>query len=102
MRATTLPAFVLAVALLASLDLSAGQSDFDAQWQIAENLRGKASLARYEWRDTEKILKNSRKEYVAGNKVGAFNLLAQSIAQSNAALAQARREEEGWKRRVIR
>ena len=90
------------VGLMTLLSAEARQLNFDTQWQKAEDLRTKAALNGYEWRDTEKILRRSREEYIAGNKAHALSLLSQGLAQSNAALAQAEREEDGWKRRVIK
>ncbi len=89
------------VGLMTSLSAEEAQLNFDTQWQKAEDLRLRAALIGYEWRDTEKILRRSREEYEAGNKAQALSLLSQGYAQSDAALAQATREEDGWKRRVI-
>ena len=89
------------VGLMTLLSAEATQLNFDTQWQKAEDLRLRAALKGYEWRDTEKILRRSREEYEAGNKAQALSLLSQGLAQSDAALAQATREEDGWKRRVI-
>lgn len=89
------------VGLMTLLSAEATQLNFDTQWQKAEDLRLRAALKGYEWRDTEKILRRSREEYKAGNKAQALSLLSQGLEQSDAALAQAAREEDGWKRRVI-
>ena len=95
-------AICLGVGLMTLLSAEATQLDFDTRWQKAEDLRMRAALKGYEWRDTEKILRRSREEYTAGNKAQALSLLSQGLAQSDAALAQAEREENGWKRRVIK
>ena len=95
-------AICLGVGLMTLLSAEATQLNFDTRWKKAEDLRMRAALKGYEWRDTEKILRRSREEYTAGNKAQALSLLSQGLAQSDAALAQAAREENGWKRRVIK
>ncbi len=94
--------FILMGGMVVGLHADIGQVDFDSQWDSAENIRQQASIAGYEWRDTEKILRNARKAYRVGSEARAFYLLSKGLAEGNAALAQAAREEGGWKHRVIK
>ena len=94
--------FILMGGIVIGSHADTEQMAFDNQWQIAENIRQQASIAGFEWRDTEKILHSARKAYRAGSEAKAFYLLSKGLAEGKAALAQAAREEGGWKRRVIK
>ena len=73
---------------------------FEQSWTAADTMRQKAAALGYEWRDTGKLLKAAKKKAAAGNADKAAALVANALAQSEAAIAQAAREKVRWSSRV--
>ena len=78
------------------------KDDFHNKWIKAEKLLKQAASVGYEWRDTEKILSNAKQAHKNGESQKARYLLDQAIAQSEASIAQEKRESELWRDRVLR
>jgi hypothetical protein len=91
------------VACCSVLLLTAGcASEFERRYGEAESLRVEAAEQGYEWIGTQKLLDEAAAAAEAGDTEAALELAEQARFQSEAALQQAERETEAWRRRVVR
>ena len=96
---------VLASLLVAAAQAGAadpGRADAEAAIAAAEAARAAAVEMKYEWTTTAGLIDGARAAVEAGKYADAMALAQQAEAQGNAAVAQARREQEAWKASVIR
>ena len=83
--------------------LTAGcASDFERRYDEAESLRAEAAESGYEWIGTGKLLEQAAAAADEGDTETALELAEQARFQAEAALQQAEREKEAWRRRVVR
>lgn len=91
------------VAWSAVLLLGAGcASEFERRYAEAEQLRIEAADRGYEWIGTAGLLEEARSAADAGDNEAALELVAEARFQAEAALQQAEREREAWRRRVVK
>ena len=76
--------------------------EFNTALVEANEARKVSGSLGHEWRDTAKFLKAAQEAAVGGDLVEAMKLVAQAKFQSDAAIAQANREQSLWIGRVIR
>jgi len=76
--------------------------EFQLRFDEAERLRAKAAAAGAEWRDTGALLDEARAAAGRGETGKALALVEQARFQAAAAISQAEREAEAWKKRVVR
>jgi hypothetical protein len=89
-------------ALLVSLFAGGCASEFDRRFDEAERLRQDVAARGYEWINTADILEQAQASEASGDLAAALVLVEQARFQATAALLQADREAEAWKRRVVR
>lgn len=77
-------------------------SDFERRYAEAERLRLQAAERGYEWIGTANLLEQAVAEADAGDTDTALALADEARFQAEAALQQAEREKEAWRRRVVR
>ena len=94
-----LAAMVGAMLLLA---LAGCASEFERLYNEAERLHIEAAAKGFEWLTTADLLEQARAEAAAGDEEAALALAERARFQANAALQQADREAEAWKRRVLK
>ena len=83
--------------------LAAGcASEFERRYDHAEDLRAQAAAQGHEWIAIEDLLRQAAAAKDAGNEETALELVEQARFQAEAALRQAEREKEAWRRRVVR
>lgn len=99
-RANSLRAGWLVLLLLPAMAGCA--SEFERRYDEAERLRLSAAEKGYEWIGTADLLEQAAAEQAAGNTGTALELAAEARFQAEAALQQAEREKEAWRRRVPR
>ena len=68
----------------------------------AEAARRRAAEAGTEWLETENLIQRARREADQGNWPQAAALAEQALQQGELAVAQAERESETWRSRVVR
>jgi hypothetical protein len=83
-------------------DSSAGKEGFEAAYQSAEKAREEAAAAGFEWRDTGKILAQSKDLAEAGDYEAAIKLANRAQQESDLALRQAQIEGENWEQRAVK
>jgi len=76
--------------------------EFQLLFDEAERLRAEAAAAGAEWRDTGALLDEARAAAARGEADKALALVEQARFQAAAAISQAEREAEAWKKRVVR
>ena len=94
-----LAAIVGAMLLLA---LAGCMSEFERRYNEAERLHIEAAAKGFEWLATADLLEQARAEAAAGNEEAALALTEKARFQANAALQQADREADAWRRRVLK
>ena len=77
-------------------------SEFERRYNEAERLHIAAAAKGFEWLATSDLLEQARAEAAAGNEEAALALVERARFAANAALQQADREAEAWKRRVLK
>jgi hypothetical protein len=77
-------------------------TEFERRYDEAESLRVQAAEQGYEWIGTKKLLDQAAAAAEEGDTGRALELTEQARLQATAALEQAEREEEAWRRRVVR
>jgi hypothetical protein len=92
-----LAALCCAAVLLASIGCA---TEFERRFDEAERLRQQAAGRGYEWIGTADLLEQAEGLAAQGDTDSALSLIEQARVQSAAALEQAEREAEAWKRRV--
>lgn len=91
------------VGCCAVLVLMAGcASEFARRYDEAERLRAQAAEQGFEWIDTAGLLEQAAAAADAGDTERALELAGQARLQADMALQQAAREQDAWRRRVIR
>jgi hypothetical protein len=91
------------VACCGVLLLTAGcASEFERRYDAADSLRARAAEQGYEWIGTQKLLEQAAVAADEGDTETALELAEQARFQAEAALQQAEREKEAWRRRVVR
>jgi hypothetical protein len=83
-------------------DASRCTKDFAAELAAAEQLRVAAANAGAEWIATAGLLHSAKQDAEAGSMETACALLEQAVFEARSALAQARREADAWRTRVVR
>lgn len=68
----------------------------------AETARQEAAARGAEWLDTRRLIEEARQEADQGNWQRAATLAEQALQQGTLASAQAERESEAWRERVVR
>lgn len=103
-RASRLPVrwLTLWAGVLLSLVLTGCASTFERRYDEAEQLRLQAAAKGYEWIGTADLLEQAAEEAEAGNTEAALALTEEARFQSEAALQQAEREADAWRRRVVK
>ncbi len=81
---------------------AADQASFDALFAAAESSRAQAAELEYEWRDTAKLLENAKAAAAEGDFEKAEKLAAEAQRQGEAALKQAKLQEERWQGFVVK
>ncbi len=102
----TLPALIglllLGVATKSDASESAAEKEiYEAAYQAAEETRQQAAAAGFEWRDTAKVLAQSKKRAQAGDFRAAMELVNRAQREAELGVKQAQIEAENWKQRVI-
>lgn len=92
----------IALAMLLALAPAAYGDDFEARLAAAEQLRARAAEAGAEWLETGSLLDEARRAAADGDMQKATALVEQARFEAEAALSQAAKEAEAWKRRVVR
>ena len=77
-------------------------SEFERRYDEAESMRVQAAEQGYEWIGTHKLLDEAAAAADEGNTETALELAEQARFQAEAALQQAEREKDAWRRRVVR
>jgi hypothetical protein len=77
-------------------------SEFDVQLAEAERLRAEAAEAGYEWLETAMLLEQARDAAAIGNLDDAIAFVEEAHFQAVAAIQQAEREADAWRKRVVR
>lgn len=77
-------------------------SEFERRYDEAERLRLQAAEQGYEWIGTADLLQQAAAEAEANNTEIALELTEEARFQADAALQQAEREAEAWRRRVLK
>lgn len=91
------------IACCSILLLTAGcASEFERRYDEAERLRVQAAEQGYEWIGTKKLLDQAAAAADEGDTETALELAEQARFQAEAALQQAERENDAWRRRVVR
>lgn len=91
------------IACFSILLLTAGcASEFERRYDEAERLRVQAAEQGYEWIGTKKLLDQAAAAADEGDTDTALELAEQARFQAEAALQQAERENDAWRRRVVR
>ena len=91
------------IACCGVLLLTAGcASEFERRYDEAESLRVQAAEQGYEWIGTKRLLDQAAAAAEEGDTETALELTEQARFQAQAALEQAEREGEAWRRRVVR
>ncbi len=80
----------------------AGAADADAAIAAAEAARKSAAEAKYEWNTTAPLIEEAKAAAAAGDFDKAVDLAAKAKFQGDAAVAQAKHENEAWKGAVVR
>jgi hypothetical protein len=83
-------------------DASRCAANFAAEFAAAEQLRVAAANAGAEWIETAGLLNSAKHDAEAGSMDTACALLDQAVFQARTALAQAQREADTWRNRVVR
>jgi hypothetical protein len=83
-------------------DSSAGTESFEAAYQSAEKARKEAAAAGFEWRDTGKILAQSKELAEGGDYEAAIKLANRAQQESDLAVMQAQTEAESWEQRAVK
>jgi len=89
-----------AALIASSLALADGHGKFTKAWEEADAARKAAAEVGHEWNETGKLLKQAKKAQKDGKSDKAMKLVAQALAQGNAAIAQHKREASAWLSRV--
>ena len=77
-------------------------SEFERRYIEAERLHIEAAAKGFEWLATSDLLEQAQAEAAAGDEEAALALVERARFAANAALQQADREAEAWKRRVLK
>ena len=77
-------------------------TEFEQRYAVAEELRQEAATRGYEWIETSALLEEAQQEAADGNTDAALELVEAARFQANAALQQAKHEEEAWQQRVVK
>ncbi len=100
-RASNRAGTVFSLVIL-TIGLSGCMSHFEMEYKTADRWRMAAADAGYEWIETEKLLQQAREAHDAGDFELAFELVDKARFQGEAAVKQAEREADAWRRRVLR
>ncbi len=103
-KLSTIVAVMGASLLVASAGytMSADEKSFNASYEAADAARKKAASMGYEWRDTGKILKESKEAADKGDYVTADKLAKKAEMQGKMAVAQAKEQEQLWQAAVVK
>ena len=88
--------------MLMALAVAGCVTEFEHRYAAAEELRQQAAARGYEWIETSALLEEARQEAADGNTDAALELVEAARFQADAALQQAKHEEEAWQQRVVK
>ena len=95
-------AALLGMVALAAPAGAADMKDFEQAFVAANEARKEAGKLGFEWRDTAKMLNQSKALADKGEFEAAVKLANRAQAQGEAAVAQAKTQETAWKAAVLR